>query len=129
MAVLITMATITPAQSPSRAEGLRIMQQMVAEDSHNFFMDKLPVEGIKVVWADISKKPDYLIGQTIPYPLNHFVIKIDRATNPALRQARMTQIHEECHIYTWERDHGNHGPEFESCMQMVALQGGFRDLW
>ena len=111
----------------TRAEALQAMQASIRDDSEKFFSGGLPVANIKVEWANLNKE-NYL-GQTVPYPLRHYVIRIDRASNPVWRQARLTELHEECHVYQWETEAGGHGPKFDACMLMLAEKGAFKDLW
>ena len=122
-AAVTAQTTRTPR---TRKEAILELQAQYAQDNEDLFMGQLPKDTV-VSWADLSFKND--MGLTIPYPNHHYMIKIDKRSNPVYRQARMTLHHEECHIKTWDKEAGAHGSAFQQCMVDLAVRGAFVDLW
>lgn len=87
-----------------------------------YFMDQLPKD-VVVNWGDLSGYK--WMGVTV----GHSIV-LDKASNKILRVAKMTLLHEMCHL---DPDASKaldiHGREFDACMLKVAEQGGFHDLW
>jgi len=63
-----------------------------------------------------------------------WVLTIDTKTNPIMRVAEMTMIHEMCHqenLISGANEGQDHDMDkaHERCMLSVARQGGFNGLW
>jgi len=59
-----------------------------------------------------------------------FEIVIDIETNKAENGARLTLLHEECHVETWNLGGLDiHGRAWETCMHRLADAGAFDHLW
>jgi hypothetical protein len=114
------------------------LQSDYYEYNDKLFWGALPHATVE--WADLSQTAD--MGSTKTRPDGSIVILIDPKLNPAARQARMTLLHEMCHISNWKKrpiipgsilqeSYGldGHGPAFDGCMLGIAKQSGFKDLW
>lgn len=59
-------------------------------------------------------------------------IQFNKKYEPSLKQARMTLLHEQCHIFLAthnEFELDDHGPKWQICMHDLSRKGAFEDLW
>lgn len=103
-----------------------VLQQFYADSNEDDFLGQLP-KNTHVNFGDLSVIND--MGMTYKRDDGSFQIVIDRKSNPVLRQAEMTELHEECHIATWKEEFDAHGIKFQQCMVDKAVHGAFHDLW
>ena len=102
------------------------LRQFYADSNEDYFLGQLP-KNAHVSFGDLSVLDD--MGLTFKRADGSFEIIIDRKTNPILRQAKLTLIHEQCHIATWQEELDSHGRKFQECMVDKAVHGAFHDLW
>lgn len=101
------------------------------EFNEDYFLGQLPRD-TEVVYGNLTQLND--MGYTWKDDAGRFHITVDKETNPVERQARMTLLHEACHVevetHKLNRDPFDaHGIEFQNCMVNLAEHGAFRDLW
>ena len=95
------------------------------------YEDKLPPTVVK--WGDLTAQND--MGQTLCVHTEEgyrCTIIIDRNTNPIERSAKLTLVHEMCHVVvdtSSAREFDAHGPKFQACMLERAKEGTLSDLW
>lgn len=97
--------------------------------NEEYFANELPKD-TTVKWGDLTLQDD--IGLSELRPDGTWVIVLDRANNPSPVQARLTLLHESCHVRTWVRnmtEFETHGDKFQACMLQLAHQGAFKELW
>lgn len=88
-----------------------------------FFDGKLPKDVI-IDWGeyDIDK-----MASVTKLPSGKFHIAFNERYSAADRVARMTLLHEECHIATWDELAKNqHGPRWRTCMLNLYQVGAFK---
>lgn len=97
--------------------------------NEEYFANQLPKNTV-VKLGDLTPQDD--IGMSQILPNGNWIIIIDRAKNPSPVQARMTLLHESCHVRTYIRGMAEfevHGDKFQACMLQLAHQGAFKELW
>jgi hypothetical protein len=65
--------------------------------NEEYFANELP-KTTRVTWGDLTLQDD--IGMSQILPNGTWIIIIDRAKNPSPVQARLTLLHESCHVHT-----------------------------
>ena len=61
---------------------------------------------------------------------DHFVIYISPKYSPVSSTADEVEIHEMCHIATFQDDvFDDHGPKWQQCMLNLAERGAFSSIW
>jgi hypothetical protein len=101
-------------------------QSWYAGYNEEYFFNRLPKD-TEISWGNLT--PINAIGTTVHRESGSFSIFIDRTLNPTVQQARMTEIHEICHIATWGQEFDQHASKFQGCMVNLAVHGAFADLW
>lgn len=91
---------------------------------HMYFGKDMP--DARVIWADL---PSDFMGRTEKTPDGVFIIRIDRKSNPAPKEALMTELHEMCHVDMWKKEFDEHGRLWQYDMHRLADEGAFEDLW
>lgn len=122
---LINASPITPTTA--------IMQAEFDEYNRKYFDNQL--ENVTVIVGDLTANTQ--MGLTTKRKDNSFLITIDRKTNPILKTADLTMLHEMCHVRldgkmflaVGESTLDAHGPAHEACMLDLAKQGAMKDLW
>lgn len=92
-----------------------------------YFYGAIPAD-TKVVFRDM---PDAM-GMT-DCKEGHCTIYINPRKHPIWKEAEMTQLHEECHVYnvTQNQSEGldGHSEHFQDCMERLAAAHAFRMIW
>ena len=109
-----------------QAAELCLLQDDYNTFNRDYFLGQLP-KNANVRWTDLSLQQD--MGMTWIDEAGVRQIRIDRKTNPVLRQAQLTLLHEMCHIKTDGRELDNHGIKWQACMVNLAEHGAMHDLW
>src|SRR5208282_3307304 len=120
-------------QFSTSAEEQTFVNTWYAATNEVYFDNKLPKDTaiqIHVIPPDATAA--YTIGQTTPLGNGQYLIELDPRFNLSGNQEALTLDHEMCHIYldqkTGDGDR-NHGPRFQACMQRLAVEQAFADLW
>jgi hypothetical protein len=111
----------------------RMLTNEFAYYNHKYF-DDMPVV-VDVQYGDLTDNDQ--MGVTIPRTGGGYLIVIDQKTNPILKIADGTLVHEMCHVKlnsikdlaVGSNELDNHGPSFQACMLDIAAKGGFKDIW
>jgi hypothetical protein len=90
---------------------------------------------VDIQYGDLTVRSE--MGATRKRDDGSYLIIIDKSTNPILKTADFTLLHEMCHIKlngTSEIAIGSkeldiHGPAFQTCMLDLATRGAFKDIW
>lgn len=109
-----------------QAAELCLLQDDYANFNRDYFLDQLP-RNVNVEWANLGLQND--MGMTWVDESGIRQIRIDRKTNPVIRQAQLTLLHEMCHIKTDGRELDVHGIKWQACMVDLAEHGAMHDLW
>lgn len=109
-----------------QAAELCLLQDDYANFNHDYFLGQLPAN-VNVEWANLGLQND--MGMTWVDESGIRQIRIDRKTNPVIRQAQLTLLHEMCHIKTDGREFDVHGIKWQACMVDLAEHGAMHDLW
>jgi hypothetical protein len=131
VALTILFGVTSPGSRPRWGDN--DLQKMFDVYNDSYFNGKLPAT--PVYWADIPKDgDDYILGNTYEeLTAKTYTIYIDRKSNVASITWMLTELHEMCHVATMqaELDAGEteHGPRFQKCMQRLAENGAFDNLW
>ena len=87
------------------------------------------------MWADLipvtyDGKVFFQLGET-EFRGAGTVIRVDRRANPARATARLTLLHEMCHVENRveHRYFAAHGADFQACMLRLAKNGAFTEVW
>ena len=88
-----------------------------------YFGSKMP--DAKVIYADLPG----LMGRTEKNNFGDFVIRIDKASNPAPKEVLFTLLHEMCHIDMWQKEFDEHGRLWQYDMHRLADEGAFESIW
>ena len=120
-------------QFSSPAEEQRFVDTWYAATNETYFDNKLPKDTqIEIHVIPPDSDAEYTIGQTTPLGDGHYLIELDPRFNLSGNQEAMTLDHEMCHVYLDQRDgdgDAKHGPRFQGCMQRLAIENAFNDLW
>lgn len=108
-----------------KADNWSDLSKIYNDNNSDYFDNKLP-RNIDVQWANLTDQNDIGLSWISADGVSH--IRIDKKTNPVLRQARLTMFHEECHLKTGIEIE-EHGPKWRACMFDLASRGAFDDLW
>jgi hypothetical protein len=101
---------------------------------NNKYFGAMP-EVVTIQYGNLTE--DDSMGKTYKMDNGSYLIVIDQKTNPILKTADGTLIHEMCHIklnsirdltFT-SKELEDHGPSFQACMLDKASQGAFKDIW
>ena len=109
---------------------LVVLMQDYQEFNEDYFLGQLPKD-TRITMGDLSHE----MGNTTVDGDGRWHITIDRESNPVERQAELTLLHEQCHIYIHvtkqdeKPDFDPHGKQFQGCMLDLAHHGAFRLLW
>jgi len=113
----------------AKAGEICALEQDYADFNRDYFLGQLPKK-VNVLWSDMTdgeSKGD--MGATWVDTNGVRQIRIDRKTNPVPRQARLTLLHEQCHIKTDGKELDSHGIRWQACMVDLSEHGAFHDLW
>ena len=120
-------------QFNSLAEEQQFVNKWYAATNDVYFDNKLPKD--TVIQIHIIPSDDdtmYTIGQTTPLNNGQYIIELDPRFNVNGNQDALTLDHEMCHIYLIQQNGDgdrNHGARFQACMQRLAVEKAFNDLW
>ena len=103
-----------------RAAEMCLLQDDYTNFNRDYFLGQLP-DDVNVEWANLGLLHD--MGATWIDEAGTRQIRIDRRTNPVLRQARLTLLHEMCHVKFNNRC--GHGPKFKKEKRRLILAGAF----
>jgi SprT-like family len=98
-----------------------VTQNNYAVYNSEWFDGKLPKNTVIALTNDSTK-----IGMT-RFENGHLIIRFNPRYNMTDAQSSETLLHEMCHIAT-PKDL-DHGIGWEACMENLALNGAFRDVW
>lgn len=120
-------------QFESLKEEQAFVNSWYAATNATYFSDKLPKDtAIEIHAIPPDSEAQYTIGQVTPLGNGEYIIELDPRFNQSGNQEAMTIDHEMCHIYLDQQNgdgDSNHGPRFQACMQRLAAQQAFNDLW
>ena len=120
-------------QFDTSAEEQQFVDTWYAAMNETYFDNKLPKDTrIEIHIIPPDREAKYTIGQTTPLGDGHYLIELDPRFNLSGNQEALTLDHEMCHVYLEQRDGDgdrNHGPRFQGCMQRLAIEHAFSDLW
>ena len=111
--------TVLAAEEFHRPEALH---RVYADVNRQGFAGALP--DVRTDWA-VLKSPE-ASGETF-FDGKGFVILLDPDNNPTPEEARLTMMHEACHVATYGKDSDPHGPTFQACrarLQKFGAVGG-----
>jgi hypothetical protein len=91
-----------------------------------YFLNQLPHD-VDIQWADLTDQKDMGLSDIPEH--GRAWMRLDRASNPVPRQAKMTELHEMCHFKVGNREFNPHGPLWRDCMVGLANKGAMDDLW
>ena len=120
--------------APPAMDREKLLRAWFLSDDETYFNNELPQDTI-ILWQHIPKNPDaQILGKTV-HPLGGhiYIIYVDPFYNPNILTARLTLLHEECHIANYEEDGdttdtAKHGPSFDACFDRLYKQGALKDL-
>ena len=109
---------------------VRAVERCVLEKDYevfnqDYFLGQLPPANVE--WANLTDQHD--MGMTWVDQAGARQIRVDKSTNPVLKQAEMTLLHEMCHVKTDAKELDSHGLKWQACMVDLADHGAFHDLW
>jgi SprT-like family len=120
-------------QFSSDKEELQFLNKWYSATNDTYFDNKLPKDTkieLREIPADIAA--DFTVGQTTPLGNGQYIVEIDPRFNPSGGEEALTLDHEICHIYLLQQNNdgdSKHGSRFQSCMQRLAAEGAFQNLW
>lgn len=92
-----------------------------------YFQGELPVNTV----VSFDLRDDRFMALT-EHSGSYFRIDFNPKYNNSPKVARMTLLHEMCHIRQFvesEREFDDHGIKWQTCMMNLAKQGAMSDLW
>lgn len=103
--------------------------------NETYFQSELPKD-VGITWANLAvvqfdgSLEFRTIAETV-FGDGYIRIRIDRTTNIARSTARLSILHEMCHVENHVENHGfvEHGPEWQACMMRLAKAGAFTEIW
>lgn len=104
---------------------LSVSQLQATYDSFNeeYFNNSLPKNAV----VDYGEYDDDFMATTQVISGNRFHIALNESYTGGARNARLTLLHEQCHIKTWGQDRDQHGKLWRSCMLQLDMAGAFRE--
>jgi hypothetical protein len=104
---------------------LSVSQLQATYDSFNeeYFNNSLPKNTV----VDYGEYDDDFMGTTQVIAGNRFHIALNESYTSGARNARLTLLHEQCHIKTWQQEIDEHGKRWRSCMLSLDAAGAFRE--
>jgi hypothetical protein len=120
-------------QFQSRVEEQIFVNKWYAATNDVYFDNRLPKDTkIEIRQIPPDTDADFTIGQTTPLGNGQYVIEIDPRFNRSGNQEGLTLDHEICHLSLLQQNgdgDSKHGARFQACMQQLAAEGAFADLW
>lgn len=115
------------------ADEQKFVDKWYAATNETYFDNKLPKDTkieIREIPPDVNA--DYTIAQTTPLGNGQYIITIDPRFNLSGDAEGLDIDHEVCHIFLIQQNgdgDGKHEVRFQNCMQRLAAEGAFHDLW
>jgi predicted SprT family Zn-dependent metalloprotease len=111
--------------SPCSAVSLstRELQTTYSEFNTMYFSDSLPANTA----IDYGEYNIEYAATTTVLPDGRFHIAMNEKYVGAARFARVTILHEQCHVKTWNTEREEHGKRWRACMLQLDMQGAFRE--
>jgi len=120
-------------QFKSRVEEQKFVDAWYAATNEVYFDDLLPKDtAIQIRVIPPDSVSEFTIGQTTPLGNGQYIIELDPRFNLSGNQEALTLDHEMCHVYLFQKTGDgdrDHGPRFQACMQRLAAEQAFNDLW
>ena len=114
---------------PATAERSARVNLQAAFKSYNqeYFGGRL-LANTEVVWShELDDAGDY--GDSVKKSDGHFLIRVSPYWNPGNEEARLTLLHEMCHVDTWGANELEHGPSWRTCRDRIMIEGALDDLF
>jgi hypothetical protein len=128
--VCLVLGSIPPRQRACPAVGSTAqmtdydLQSWYMGLNETYFNGKLPPADIRFA----NLEPENKLGWTNKTADAGFVIRIDRGWNPVSTQVIETEMHEMCHVATWD-EVAEHGDRWQACMHRLVELGAWENLW
>jgi SprT-like family len=108
------------------------LQEEYAADNAKYFGGQLPPAVIRFAEIPPDDEGNYFLGTSGRGLFGAFEIVLDPRFNVAGQTSHATMMHEECHLYSWEKtgefDSG-HGTEFQKCEQKLQDEGALKEIF
>jgi hypothetical protein len=111
------------APNPEAALTVTQLQQTYAAFNEEYFNNSLPKDAV----VDYGERDNHFMATTQTLPDGRFHIAMNKDYVGGARHARLTLLHEQCHIKTWQREVVEHGRLWRSCMLQLDMAGAFRE--
>jgi hypothetical protein len=99
------------------------LRAVYVEFNDEYFHNTLPKDTV----IDYAGHDDRYVATTRQIEDGRFHIALNKNYAGSMEAARLTILHEDCHIKTWNQEFDEHGKRWRACMLALDAAGAFRE--